>query len=87
MRLILALVMAMVWAVPAGAFDALEIPKEAVRIDTMRPMPELRGFTLVEEKDMACMQEMSIAQCQRKVYSNDNQRLMVVFMGGAATWY
>lgn len=87
MRLILALVVAMVWAAPVGAFDALEIPKEAVRIDTMRPMPDLRGFALVEEKDMACMQDMSIAQCQRKVYSNEAQRLMVVFLGGAATWY
>lgn len=87
MRLVLAFLLAVTWAAPAGAFDSLEIPKEAVRIDAMHPLPELRSFSLVEEKDMACMQDMAIAQCQRKVYTDDKQRLIVVFMGGAATYY
>lgn len=87
MRLLLAIIMITTWTATATAFDSLEIPKEAVRVDTMHPVPELRGFSLVEEKDMACMQDMAIAQCTRKVYSNAQHRLMVVAMGGAPTYY
>ncbi|GAB7080241.1 hypothetical protein JCM14635_19140 [Megalodesulfovibrio paquesii] len=87
MRLLLAAVLVMSCVSVANAFDSLDIPKEATRIDAMHPIPELREYSLVEEKDMACMQEMAIAQCTRKVYSNTNQRLMVVSMGGAPAYY
>lgn len=69
------------------AFESLEIPKESVAIDDLHPLPDLKAFRLMEDKQMACMREMSIVQCQRKVYTDDNQRLMVVFFEGEARHY
>ncbi len=72
---------------PAQAFESLEIPEEAVKIDDMHPIPELKEFTLVGADDMACMAEFSINQCERKVYTDDNQRLLLVFMENAPAYY
>lgn len=69
------------------AFETLDIPEEAVKIDAMHPVPELLAFSLVESQEMACMKELFIQQCLRKVYSDESQRLFLVFLENAPTYY
>ncbi|TVM19978.1 hypothetical protein DPQ33_01765 [Oceanidesulfovibrio indonesiensis] len=76
-------------AMRAGAFEYLEIPEKCQVIDALNPFPDISDWNLVEEQDMAVMEDNSIRMCRRKtfIHEDSNRRLFVVYFKGKPELY